>query len=61
MMDMQIALIDGGNKATDDCGQILKCMKVGHTDGWRLWIDTEMYEGRDILYRQMTVDGYRNG
>jgi hypothetical protein len=60
MMDMQKALIDGGNKATDDCGQILKWMKVGYTDGWRLWMDIEMYEGRDI-YRQIIVDGYRKG
>ncbi len=29
MMDIQIALIDGGNKATDDCGQILKCTYEG--------------------------------
>ncbi len=47
MMDMQITLTDGGNMATDDCGLILKWMKVGHTDGWRLW-NTKMYEGREI-------------
>ncbi len=69
--------MDGGNMATDelwmnietyegkdhgqmDYRQILKWIKVGHPDGGRLWMDTEMYEERDI-YRQIIVDGYRNG
>ncbi len=76
MMDMQIALTDGGNMATDDCGQILKWKKMGHTGGQRQWMDTEMYDGRDLqtdecgwilkcmkegIHRQIIVDGYRNG
>ena len=57
---MNIEMYWGMDHGQMDYRQILKWIKVGHPDGGRLWMDTEMYEERDI-YRQIIVDGYRNG
>ncbi len=38
----------GEGPRTDGLWTYTEMDEVGHPDGGRLWMDTEMYEGRDI-------------